>query len=127
MANANNIRDCWLRGASAAAGILRAHELFTAEEVDWLELDRSGVYMFKPDGVHFTGLGPGVDDEGDAPAGGQAAKDNAYVADADDSRLVDEAFAAGTPELQRHVRTVSAMTGSRLAWTPLVATLVTEG
>jgi hypothetical protein len=52
--------------------------------------------MFKPDGVHFTGLGPGVDDEGDGPAGGQAAEDDAYVADADDARLADEAFAAGT-------------------------------
>jgi len=81
--------------------------------------------MFKPDGVHFTGLGPEVDDdEGDAPAGGQAAEDYAYVSDADDARLVDEAFALSCSGMSAPC---SAMTGSRLAWTPLVATLVTEG
>ena len=58
-----------------------------AEEVEWVALNRPGVRMFKPGGVCFTGLESGVDnDEGEAPAGGQATEDEAPVADEDDAR-----------------------------------------
>ena len=102
-----NIKNSWLRGAEQAAAILRAHDLFSAADVDWNEMSQSGVDMFKPDGATFAGLGAGADDdEGDsAPAGGQAAEADASV-DADGTRLIDEAIAEGAPELLRQVRTV---------------------
>jgi hypothetical protein len=60
-----NIGNSWLRGAASAAAILRAHGLFTSDECNWILLDQGGVDMFKPDGVNFTGLGVGADDNDD--------------------------------------------------------------
>jgi len=101
-----NLQNSWLRGAQNASRLLRAHDLFPEEDVDWARLDAAGVDMFKPYGGSFVGLGTAADDDDGEVDAREATEVDADLDVGEGARQVEEAIAEGAPALERQYRTV---------------------
>ena len=101
-----NLQNSWLRGAQNASRLLRAHDLFPEEDVDWARLDAAGVDMFKPNGGSFVGLGTAADDDDGEVDAREATEVDAGLDVGEGARQVEDAIAEGAPALERQYRTV---------------------